>query len=1142
KKLREKDIEISVDGGNLRVRGGRLALSDSGLLELIRQNKEELIEAIASGEYLELPNGQITVPPVRIPADCTAITPEMLPLADLSQEQIEEVVGAVPGGVGNVQDIYALAPLQKGILFHHMLGGEGDPYLLSLLLGFVSRARLEDYLAALQAVIDRHDILRTAVMWEGMAEPVQMVWRKAVLPVEEVVLEGSKGDVGEQLYARFDPRSYRMDLRQAPLMRAYIAEDKDKERWLMLLLLHHLAGDHVTMETAQREIELQLLGKADQLPAPQPYRNLVAQARLGKKEEEHEAFFRAMLGDVEEPTAPFGLLDAQGDGRGIEQASVMVDEELERRLRERGRKLGVSAASLCHLAWAQVLARVSGREDVVFGTVLFGRMQAGTGGEQGIGLFINTLPVRMRVGEEGAEASVREMHRRLAELMGHEHASLALAQRCSGVPAPTPLFSALLNYRHSRRAEQNRAEEELRAWAGMERLRGEERTSYPFVLSVDDLGEGFRLTAQVPGWIGAKRVCEYVSTAVGTLIQALETAPGTAVRTLGVMPEWERQQVLSEWNRTATEYRRSCVHELFEEQVNRTPEAVAVEYEGRQLSYAELNRRANQLGHYLRKLGVGPEVLVGICMERSLEMVVGLLGILKAGGAYLPLDPDFPEERLAWMLEDSRVAVLLTQERLQERLPQYEGKRVALDRPGQEVAEESDGNLGRGSGLGNAVYVIYTSGSTGRPKGVLNLHGGLSNRLQWMQEAYRLDERDRVLQKTPFTFDVSVWEFFWPLMVGARLVMARPGGQQDPDYLMETIRNCGITTLHFVPPMLSAWLDYEGAAGCSSLKRVICSGEALNLEVQRKFQRTLKAELHNLYGPTEASIDVTCWHCREEDAAECVPIGRPIGNTQVYVLDENLEPAPVGMHGELYLGGAGLARGYQNRPEQTAEKFLSNPFSRTGGERLYRTGDRVRWRADGQLEFLGRLDHQVKLRGYRIELGEIELALREQAGVRQAMVVLREDHAGDKRLVAYVIEETGTKAGELRDALHGRLPEYMVPSAIVTMEEFPLTSNGKVDRKALPEPEGDAYAKREYEAPQGEVERAIAAIWADELKVDRVGRHDNFFRLGGHSLLAARVVERMRRSGLKVDVRVLFVTASLADLANSTEELTEIIL
>ena len=582
----------------------------------------------------------VEVPPNRIPPQCEAITPEMLPLVELTAAEIEHLVSGVPGGAANVQDIYPLAPLQEGILFHHLMGTEGDAYLLSCLYSFDSRARLEGFVGALQAVVKRHDILRTAVVWEGLSEPVQVVWREAPVPVEEVVLDPARGDVAEQLYARFDPRHYRIDVRQAPLLRVYIAQDAAQGRWLFLLLLHHLAGDHTTLEVMQAEIQAHLLGQAAQLPVPQPFRNFVAQARLGVSQQDHEAFFRGLLGEVDEPTAPFGLLDVRGEGRGIADARLELDAGLAQRLRKRARKLGVSAASLCHLAWAQVLARVSGREEVVFGTVLFGRMQGGAGAERVMGLFINTLPVRIRVGEEGVEASVQGTHTLLADLLRHEHASLALAQRCSGVPAPAPLFSALLNYRYIQGMVQAPSAEAMQAWEGVEVLYGEERTNYPLTLSVDDLGEGFQLTAQVQDPIDPRRVCDFMNRALERLVEALETAPTRAVRSLDVLPEAEWRQVVVEWNATETAYpKERCIHQLFEAQVERTPEAVAVVFEDHGLSYRVLNRRANQLAHHLQGLGVGPEVLVGICLERSVEMVVGLLGILKAGGAYVPSRP-----------------------------------------------------------------------------------------------------------------------------------------------------------------------------------------------------------------------------------------------------------------------------------------------------------------------------------------------------------------------------------------------------------------------------------------------------------------------------------------------------------------------
>jgi len=621
-----------------------------------------------------------------------------------------------------------------------------------------------------------------------------------------------------------------------------------------------------------------------------------------------------------------------------------------------------------------------------------------------------------------------------------------------------------------------------------------------------------------------------------------------------LLREAEREQVVVGWNRTAAEYPRGCVHELFEEQVRRTPEAAAVEYEGRQLSYAELNRRANQLGHYLRKQGVGPEVKVAICMERSLEMVVAIVGVLKAGGVYVPVDPEYPAARLGWMLEDSRVPVILTQKGLAAAMPGQGAQVVLLDTEWEEIAEETTEDLGEGSGPENAAYLIYTSGSTGRPKGVVITHAALANHMAWMQREFAVKAGERVLQKTAFGFDASVWEFYAPLLSGGCLVMARPGGQRDPQYLVSCIREQQITVLQLVPTQLRMLLQHGGLRECGGLRRIYCGGEALTVEaVLELYSQLPGTRLYNLYGPTEATIDVTFAECHVGLRSMTAPIGRPIANMQAYVVDQQMELVPVGVAGELYVGGDGLARGYQNQSDLTGERFVPNPFHELGGERLYRTGDRVRWQQDGQLEFLGRLDQQVKVRGYRIELGEIEARLLEHAGVQEAVVMAREDASREKHLVAYYTcaERSGQPAGEgkeavgaeqLRAQLLARLPGYMVPSAYVRLERLPLTANGKLDRKALPAPGGDAYLRHQYEAPRGEVESTIAAIWAEELKVGRVGRHDNFFELGGHSLLAVRVIERMRRSGLKVDVRALFVTASLADLANSTEELMEVIL
>ena len=834
----------------------------------------------------------VEVPPNRIPPQCEAIAPEMLPLVELTAAEIEHLVSGVPGGAANVQDIYPLAPLQEGILFHHLMGTEGDAYLLSGLYSFDSRARLEGFVGALQGVVKRHDILRTAVVWEGLSEPVQVVWREAPVPVEEVVLDPARGDVAEQLYARFDPRHYRIDVHQAPLLRVYIAQDAAQGRWLFLLLLHHLAGDHTTLEVIQAEIQAHLLGQAAQLPVPQPFRNFVAQARLGVSQQDHEAFFRGLLGDVDEPTAPFGLLDVRGEGRGIAEARLELDAGLAQRLRERARKLGVSAASLCHLAWAQVLARVSGREEVVFGTVLFGRMQGGAGAERVMGLFINTLPVRIRVGEEGVEASVRRTHTLLADLLRHEHASLALAQRCSGVPAPAPLFSALLNYRYSQEMVHAPSAEAMQAWEGVEVLYGEERTNYPLMLSVDDLGEGFGLTAQVQDPIDPRRVCDFMNTALERLVEALERAPTRAVRSLDVLSESERRQVVVEWNATETAYpKERCIHQLFEAQVERAPEAVAVVFEDHGLSYRVLNRRANQLAHHLQGLGVGPEVLVGICLERSVEMVVGLLGILKAGGAYVPLDPAYPEERLAFMLEDARLKVLLTQAHLEATLPQTGAPVLCLDRDWGAIANERVENPTSRALADNLAYVMYTSGSTGRPKGTSIMHRSVVRLVKETNYA-ELSGEEVLLQFAPISFDAATLELWGSLLNGGRLVVF-------PAYIPSLEELGGVLQQHQVTLLwLTAGLFHQMVEqrleGLRGVRQLLAGGDVLSVPHVRKALAALEGgQLINGYGPTENTTFTCCYPITEVgQSGASIPIGRPISNTQVYVLDRHLEPVP----------------------------------------------------------------------------------------------------------------------------------------------------------------------------------------------------------------------------------------------------------
>ncbi|MHB8461635.1 MAG: amino acid adenylation domain-containing protein, partial [Vulcanimicrobiaceae bacterium] len=1064
------------------------------------------------------------IPPNRIPAECQLITPDMVPLVELCAVDIERIVSSVSGGSRNIADIYPLSPLQEGILFHHLLTQDGDPYLTQASFRFNDRSNLDAFVVALQAVIDRHEILRSSLQWEGLPEPVQVVW--ATAPLTVVSIEGVEA---------FDPQRYRMNLKVAPLIHVGITRETGTERWLLVLLIHHLVSDHVGLEIIQSEILAYLSGRGEGLPAPVPFRNFVARMRLRSATEHDEEFFTRMLCEVSEPTTPFDLRDVHGVGSEIVEARSVIDADCARRLRASARRLGVSSASLWHVAWARVISAASAKLDVVFGTVLLGRLHAGEGAGQALGLFINTLPIRITLGEVGVEECVRRTHTLLAELMHHEHASLSLAQKCSSVPAPNPLFSAILNYRHSSPSE-NR--DNAQEWNGIEAIGGRERTNYPLTLSIDDLGEKFYLNVQVHSSQDPHQICGLVEEAIDQLVSALELEPERPIRFVRILPGAQREKLLNSWNSTAASYTTErCIHELFEARVLQAPDAIATSFEDQNMTYGELNAEANRLAHELRTIGVRPDTMVAIIAERSIEMVVALIATLKAGGAYMPLDGGYPLERLRFMLDDAKpTAILLFGLRnmdvrdavVEIGVPVLDLSNSARWRA-QSAENPSPGDLTSA----NLAYTIYTSGSTGLPKGVMIEHQSVVNRILWMQNTYGLTDADSVLQKTPFTFDVSVWEFFWPLLVGAKLVLARPDGHKDANYLSQLIELEGITTLHFVPSMLAAFLDSGSTLLGRSVKRVFCSGEALAGPLVRRLRdRWPDAKCYNLYGPTEACVDVTAWDCNGNEVPDNVPIGTPISNVRAYILDMNAEPVPIGVAGELYLGGVQVARGYLNRPDLTGQRFLSSPF--VDGDRLYRTGDVVRYRPDGNIVFLGRNDSQVKIRGLRIELGEIEARLLDCAEIRETIVIAREDRVGEKRLVAYFTarDENAVDLESLRASLLSVLPEYMVPAAYVALSDFPLTTSGKLDRNALPLPDAEAYVKRVYEAPRVGAESVIACIWSEMLEVERVGRQDNFFELGGHSLLALRMIERMRVVGLHSDVRTLFASPSLEKFAS----------
>ncbi|WP_447980433.1 amino acid adenylation domain-containing protein [Candidatus Nitrospira bockiana] len=1114
------EIDAVIVGGRLQVRWSYSSA----------RHREETIQDLSRGcmERLRALVGYCRRP------EAGGLTPSDVPLARLDQPRLDVLFGADR----DVEDVYPLTPLQQGLLFHALYAPDTGVYVEQVSCTVEGRLDLAAFRQAWQQVVDRHPALRTAFLWqgEGVSEPLQVVRRRVGLPLtcldwRDLSEEEQRARLQEWLET---DRKAGFDCARAPLLRLTVIRQAERLH-RVVWTHHHLLLDGWCVPVLLKEVlagyEASLRGERAIFPPSRPYRDFVAWLQR-QDPNEAERHWREALAGVTAPT-PLGIdrPDVGGQAGGVGSHVVTLSSSTTRALTTFVQRHQLTLSTLMQGAWALLLSRYSGDPDVVFGVTVSGRSAPLHGIEAMVGLLINTLPLRVRVPATATVLSwLKELLAQSAAVHHYEHTPLTSIQSWSQIPKGQPLFESLLvveNY-----------PTDPTVFAGSSELHVSEvtvddQTNYPLTITVLP-GAELSLRCSYD-----RRRCDEESVRrmlahVARLLEELSRNPGLCLGEISLPTEQERH-LLGTWNATERAYPlERCVHELIEAQAEQTPEACAVVFEGQRLTYRELNARANQVAHHLRRHGAGPDVLVGICLERSLEMVVGLLGILKAGAAYVPIDPDHPRERIAFMLQDMAAPLLVSCEALAEALPPHPARIICLDRNGSRIERESTDDPNVPLSLQHLAYTIYTSGSTGRPKGAGIPHGGLLNRLLWMQEQYRLQPGDRVLQKTPFSFDVSVWEFFWPLMTGACLVVPRPGDHRHPDRLVELIVRHAVTTLHFVPPMLQAFLDTPGVNACRSIRRVICSGEALPAELQRRFFERMhpEAELHNLYGPTEASIDVTAWACRRDDPGASVPIGSPIANTQIHLLDPLGHPVPVGVAGELYIGGVGLARGYHGRPDLTAEKFLPDPFTSRPGARLYRTGDLARRRADGAIEFLGRLDHQVKIRGFRVELGEIEARLLEHPSVGEAVVIAREDHPGQKRLVAYVVGRGAAPDGdELREWLTRHLPDYMVPAFLVPLDALPLSANGKVARRALPAPDLSSIRSRDYVAPRTQVEGLLAEIWAQVLHLDRIGIHDNFFELGGDSIVTLQIVARARQRGLTLTPRDLFEHPTIAEAA-----------
>ncbi|HSF42281.1 MAG TPA: amino acid adenylation domain-containing protein [Thermoanaerobaculia bacterium] len=1064
---------------------------------------------------------------------------ELLLLSDAEQRQV----------LKPPQSALPLSFAQERLWFLDRLEPGSPAYNLPLAVGLTGSLDPGALAAALAEVVRRHEALRTTFALSG-GRPVQVVGppRPVALPQVDLAALPEPFREGEAKALADTEAARPFDLAAGPLLRGLLLRLDGREHRLVVVL-HHIVADGWSLGVLVRETaalyEAARRGRPSPLPElPLQYAGYAAWQRSWLTREVLDGLvdhWRARLAG-----AP-ALLALPTDRprprvQRLHGARLRVDlaRELVAGLREAGRKERATLFMTLLAGLTAWLTRYGAGTDLPVGAPVAGRNRTETEGL--IGLLLNTVVLRCDL---RGDPAFGDLVARLREVTidAYAHQELPFERLVEAlVPrrdlSHSPLFQVMLALQEAHLAEPLGEGSDL----VLTPLLDLEETAAKLDLSLNltdtpaGLTGSWRYNRDLFDPPTAARMLRHLQ----TLLAGAAANPRLRVSELPVLSAAESAQ-LAEWNHTGAGWPLdACLHERIEAQVERTPGAIAVSFEGEEITYRELNRRANRLAWRLRELGVGPDVPVGISIERSLEMVVGLLAILKAGGAYVPLDPSYPAERLAFMLEDSAVPVLLTREELAGRLPAGSARIVA---PGGEV-EGPEENPESGAGPGNLAYIIYTSGSTGRPKGAMNTHRGIVNRLLWMQEAFGLGEDDRVLQKTPMSFDVSVWELFWPLMTGARLVVARPGAHGDPAYLVETIAGEGITTIHFVPSMLQVFVAAPGVERCRSLCRVIASGEALPGELPERLARRLPVPLFNLYGPTEAAVDVTWWACHP-DGGRPVPIGRPIANTEVHLLDSGLRPVPTGVPGEIFLGGVNLARGYLRRPDLTAERFVPHPAGEPG-ERLYRTGDLGRHRPDGAIEFLGRLDHQVKIRGFRVELGEIEAALAAHPAVREAVVLAREEREDravrDLRLVAYVVprEERHPTLEELRGALAATLPDPMLPTALVVLDALPLNPSGKTDRAALEriDPKTSAPPEAEPERrdlPRTPVERFLAGLFRETLRLPEgreTGIHDSFFALGGNSIDAAVLVNRLQEELAEiVHVVVLFEAPSIAQLA-----------
>jgi len=1047
------------------------------------------------------------------------------------------------------QESYALSPAQQRLWFLEQFEAGLASFNVPVMFHLAGRLNVPAFKRALAEIVRRHEILRATFATKG-EQPAQVIAEAAPPALSFVDLsalpETTRAAEAQRLAAAEAQRIF--DLQKGPLYRATLLRLNEAEH-VFLLTMHHLVCDGWSIDVFMRELaqlyEAFDAGESSPLEElPIQYTDFAVWSREAKQEkilDEALAYWKPRLAGalplLELPTDR--PRPATQSYRGACE-HFKLPANLSEALHALSKSEGATLFTTLLAALQTLLHRYTGQDDIVIGSPVANRRRAEI--ENLIGFFVNTMVLRTDL---SGNPTFRELLARGREtvLGAYAHQELPFAKLVEELRpdrnlSHAPLFQVMFILQSAASLSQfgSLALNTLPAHNGA--------AKFDLTFDLAPFAGGLSVMLEYNTDLFEAATIKRLAGHFASLLQSIVANPDQRLSELSLLPEAERRQLLVDWNDTQKEYPRGkCLHQLFEAQVERTPDAVALVFEEQHLTYRELNQRANQLAHHLRSLGVGPESRVGVCLERSLGMVAGILGILKAGGAYVPLDPAYPQERLDYILKDAQVQALLTQQLIidNHQLSIANCQLLCLDNDWETIAAQSSENLKNIADAENPAYVIYTSGSTGAPKGVVGLHRNTVNRLVWMWETLPFAPEEVCCQKTSLNFVDSVWEIFGALLQGIPTRIIPDEALKTPHHLIQTLAEARVTRIVLVPSLLRVILDLpaEFRRLTANLKIWITSGEALPVELCERFAETLPQQvLLNLYGSSEVAADVTWYETSAWNRKlNSVPIGRPIANTQIYLLEASRDAAGIGVTGELLVGGEGLARGYLHRPELTAEKFIPDPLSNKPGARLYKTGDLARYLPDGNIEYLGRRDYQVKIRGFRIELGEIETALAAHPAIAEAVVLARNDHFGELRLVAYFVSKPQLPIAELRQFLLQKLPEYMAPSTFLKLDAMPLLPNGKVDRRSLPVP-GRARPELEdgFIAPNTPLEKELAEIWGEILRLEKVGISNNFFAIGGHSLMAMQLLSRLRtRLGVELPVRDFFAAPTIKSLAEKVE-------